>query len=41
MARGNSPIRPIEFGAALKMSLDNYYDLLKAQVGGLTSDEYL
>jgi hypothetical protein len=34
-------VRPIQFGEALKVSLDNYYDLLKTQVGGLGADEFL
>ena len=29
-----SPVKPVDFGTALKFSLDNYYDLLKTQVGG-------
>lgn len=37
----SSPIRDITFGEALKVSLDNYYDLLKAQVGSLKADEFL
>lgn len=36
-----SPVIEIPFGTALKISLDNYYDLLKIQVGGLGADEYL
>lgn len=36
-----SPVKDVEFGAALKISLDNYYDLLKTQVGGLKADEFL
>jgi hypothetical protein len=34
-------VRPVPFGEALKISLDNYYDLLKTQVGGLGAEEYL
>lgn len=37
----DSPVRDVRFGTALKISLDNYYDLLKAQVGGLATEEYL
>lgn len=37
----SSPLKEIPFGEALKISLDNYYDLLKAQVGGLGAEEYL
>lgn len=36
-----SQVLPVPFGQALKISLDNYYDLLKAQVGGLGSQEFL
>src|SRR4051812_21079287 len=36
-----SPIKEIPFGDALKISLDNYYDLLKTQIGGLNADEFL
>lgn len=36
-----SPVKPVDFGTALKFSLDNYYDLLKTQVGGLKADEFL
>jgi hypothetical protein len=32
---------PISLGSALKVTLDNYYDLLKTQVGGLNADEFL
>jgi hypothetical protein len=35
------PVKDVDFGTALKISLDNYYDLLKAQVGGLASEEFL
>ena len=37
----DSPVVPIELGQALKISLDNYYDLLKTTVGGLQAEEYL
>lgn len=37
----SSPVQEVKFGTALKISLDNYYDLLKTQVGGLNTDEYL
>lgn len=36
-----SPIKDVTFGTALTISLDNYYDLLKAQVGALSTEEYL
>lgn len=36
-----SPVVDVTFGQALKISLDNYYDLLKASVGGLKANEYL
>lgn len=36
-----SPVQDVTFGQALKFSLDNYYDLLKTQVGGLEVDEFL
>lgn len=36
-----SPVQPISPGDALKISLDNYYDLLKGQVGNLQVNEYL
>jgi hypothetical protein len=36
-----NPIRDVDFGTALNISLDNYYDLLKAQMGGLKTDEFL
>ncbi|MFM0687315.1 hypothetical protein PQQ77_15145 [Paraburkholderia strydomiana] len=36
-----SPVQDITFGTALKITLDNYYDLLKTQVGGLKTDEFL
>lgn len=37
----DSPIKDVPFGEALKVSLNNYYDLLKNQVGGLATEEYL
>lgn len=37
----SSPVRPVDFGKALKISLDSYYDLLKAQTGGLQAGEFL
>ena len=37
----DSPVRDVPFGEALNISLDNYYDLLKSQVGGLRADEFL
>lgn len=36
-----NPIQDIEFGTALKISLDNYYDLLKLKIGNLGSNEFL
>ena len=36
-----SPVKDVPFGEALKISLNNYYDLLKLQLGTLTSEEYL
>lgn len=36
-----SPVQDISFGEALNVSLNNYYDLLKASVGGLAANEYL
>lgn len=40
-ALSSSPVKDVTFGTALKISLDNYYDLLKTQVGGLATEEYL
>jgi hypothetical protein len=37
----DSPVKEISFGTALTISLNNYYDLLKNQVGGLATEEYL
>lgn len=37
----SSPVRDVDFGTALAISLNNYYDLLKLQVGGLRADEFL
>lgn len=37
----DNPIREVTLNSALNISLDNYYDLIKAQVGGLRSDEFL
>jgi hypothetical protein len=39
--QADSPVRPISVGDALKISLDNYYDLLKTHVGGLAANEFL
>ncbi|MGV1957776.1 hypothetical protein ACQZ5G_14825 [Agrobacterium sp. 22-214-1] len=36
-----SPVREVDFGTALKISLDNYYDLLKTTIGGLGAQEFL
>lgn len=35
-----NPVQEVPVGTALKISLDNYYDLLKAQVGNLAADEF-
>ena len=35
------PVQDITFGQALTISLNNYYDLLKTQVGGLKANEFL
>ena len=40
-AKINSPVKDVDFGEALKLSLDNYYDLLKTNVGALASNEFL
>lgn len=37
----SSPVQEVKFGTALKISLDHYYDLLKAQIGKLNSEEFL
>ena len=37
----SGPITDITFGSALTISLNNYYDLLKDQVGGLKAEEFL
>lgn len=37
----DSPVQPVTFGQALNISLDNYYDLLKANVGTLNTDEHI
>ncbi len=34
-------VREIPFGQAIKISLDNYYDLLKTNVGSLQAEEFL
>ncbi|MCA9075833.1 MAG: hypothetical protein KDA93_12420 [Planctomycetaceae bacterium] len=36
-----SQVRPVSLPDALSITLDNYYDLLKSQVGGLGADEFL
>lgn len=36
-----NPIQDVPFGTALKISLDHYYDILRANVGNLGSEEYL
>jgi hypothetical protein len=35
------PVTDVPFGQAMQISLNNYYDLLKAQAGGLGADEFL
>lgn len=37
----SSPVKDVTLGDAMKISLDNYYDILKAQTGGLGSNEFL
>lgn len=37
----SSPVKDVQFGEALQISLNHYYDLLKTQVGGLNSDEVI
>jgi hypothetical protein len=39
--RATDPVQPVSFGTALNISLNNYYDLLKAHIGGLAANEYL
>jgi hypothetical protein len=41
MNRAVSPVKDVQFGEALKISLNNYYDLLKTQVGGLVAEEVI
>lgn len=36
-----SPVQEVKFSQALNITLDNYYDLLKLQIGGLATEEYL
>jgi len=36
-----SQVQPIQISEALSISLNNYYDLLKQQVGGLAANEFL
>lgn len=36
-----SPIKDVSFGDGMKISLDNYYDILNQKIGGLGSKEYL
>jgi hypothetical protein len=36
-----SPVQPVTFATALQVTLDNYYDLLKAEAGSLTANEFL
>lgn len=36
-----SPIREVSFGEGMKISLNNYYDILKEQAGGLGAKEFL
>ena len=35
------PVRPVPINTALSVSLNNYYDILKNQIGGLQEEEYL
>lgn len=37
----SSPVTEITFGQGMQISLNNYYDLLKAQAGSLGADEFL
>jgi len=37
----NSPVLPVPFGDAMKISLNNYYDVLKQNIGGLGASEFL
>lgn len=37
----NDPVVPVPFGTAMQVSLNNYYDLLKAQAGNLGANEFL
>lgn len=39
--QSSSPVQEVSFGDAVNLSLDNYYDILKAQVGGLNAKEFL
>lgn len=36
-----SPVREVSFGEGMKISLNNYYDILKEQAGGLGAQEFL
>jgi hypothetical protein len=37
----NSPVQPVTFGDAMQISLNNYYDILKANAGSLGANELL
>lgn len=37
----DSPIKEVTFGEGMKTSLNNYYDILKEQAGGLGAQEFL
>lgn len=37
----DSPIKEITFGEGMKFSLNNYYDVLKEQAGGLAAKEFI
>ena len=36
-----SPVKDVTFGEALKISLDHYYDLLKARAGDFDEKQFL
>jgi hypothetical protein len=40
-AQPQSPIKEVTFGEGMKISLNNYYDILKEQAGGLGAKEFL
>lgn len=41
VVKAASPIQEITFGQAMKLSLDNYYDILKQKAGQLGAQEFL